>query len=151
MSNKEKYPDDWVKLNLMIDPKTGEIHATGGDLNDGPKYSDVGYKGFDILNEMIKSSINTIYTITTLRNLKDIRCIGFYFEFDQAAEEVLNNSCDMCECGNYPYCVIEEIKPGLYYYSRPETWFEWDYIKQKYHKIDEKPEEFKNIGGFGLG
>ena len=92
-----------------------------------------------------------IYTVTTLRTIKDIRCIGYYFEAKRAIEEVINNSCDMCECGNYPYCVIEEIKPGLYYYPRVEVWFKWDYDKEIYIKIDEKPEEFKDVGGFALG
>ena len=57
----------------------------------------------------------------------------------------------MCECGNYPYCVVEEIKPGLYFYPRVEVWFEWDYKKEIYVKIDEKPKDFKDVGGFAFG
>jgi hypothetical protein len=151
MNNEETYPENWVRLNLMMNPKTGEMNATGGDLNDGPEGCDVGYKGFDALQKMIKPSINAIYTVTTIRNMSDVRCIGYYFEAKHTIEEVLNNSCDMCECGNYPYCVVEEIKPGLYYYPRIEIWFEWNYEKEMYIKIDEKPEEFKNVGGFALG
>lgn len=153
MSNEEQYPEEWVKLSVIMNPNNPkEIYATGGDLNDGPEGCDVGYKGFDLLQNMIKTdNVNAIYTITTLRNIRDIRCIGYYFNARMAIEEVLNNSCDMCECGNYPYCVIEEINPGLYYHPRVEIWFEWDYTKRIYIKIDDKPKEFKNIGGFAFG
>lgn len=95
--------------------------------------------------------LNAIYTITTLSNTSSMRCIGFYFNSRMAVESVLDNSCDMCECGNYRYCVIEEIKPGLYYYPRVEIWFEWSYEYQRYIKLDDKPEEFENIGGFAFG
>ena len=153
MANEKQYPKEWVKLSVIMDPHNPkDMYATGGDHNDGPEGADVGYIGFDILQNMLKTdNVNAIYTITTLRTIYDIRCIGFYFNSNMAVESVLNNSCDMCECGNYEFCVIEEIKPGLYFYPRVEVWFEWSYEKQMYIKIDVKPEEFKNIGGASLG
>jgi len=153
MANEEQYPEGWVKLSVVMNPHNPkEIYATGGDLNDGPEGADVGYEGFDLLQNIIKDdNVNAIYTITTLNDTTARRCIGFYLNARMAIESVLANSCDMCECGNYEYCVVEEIKPGLYYYPRVEVWFEWSYEKQMYIKLDEKPEEFKNIGGFALG
>lgn len=124
----------------------------------------MGTKGSaEELKQMLKSSqretqdivpIDTgaIYTITTLNiDVLRTRCIGFYFDASTAIEEVLNNSCDMYECGYYPYCVIEEIKPGLYFYPRIEIWFKWDKEKEKYLKIDDKPEEYKDVAGFAFG
>lgn len=97
--------------------------------------------------------IEQIYTITTLAETKELyntRCIGYYFDLDIAIEEVKDNSGDMHEF-YYEHCVIEEVKPGLYYYPRKEIWFEWDHEKEGYVMIDEKPELYKNISGFSLG
>lgn len=95
-----------------------------------------------------------IYTITTIVG-SDItkinsRCIGFYFDLDVAIKEVENNSCDMFEF-SYTYCVIEEVKQGLYYFPRKEVWFKWDNNKNGYVRLEEKPDIFKSIGGFSIG
>ena len=35
MSNQESYGKGWLKLNLMVNPDTEEIHFVGGDLVEG--------------------------------------------------------------------------------------------------------------------
>lgn len=97
--------------------------------------------------------MDCIYTITTVTNeeFPQCRCVGFYFDLNIATKEVENNSCDINEAGHYTYCVIEKVKPGLYYYPRKETWFQWDYDKKEYIIIKEKPKLFEKIGGFGIG
>lgn len=96
-----------------------------------------------------------IYTITTIsisgEKISDDRCVGFYFDPKVAIEAVEANACDICEMGSYPYCVIEEIGAGLYYYPRKETWFKWDDDKDGYVLLEEKPRIFKDISGFGIG
>ena len=92
-----------------------------------------------------------IYTITTLSDMYDLKCIGFYTDAIIAIESVFANSNNMCEYGNYTYCVIEEINPGLFYYPKVEVWFEWSYELQKYIKIDKKPEIFKYLNTFAFG
>lgn len=149
-SNDEVYPKNWVNLNLMINPGTNEMHAIGGDRESGT--GDTPFKGFEILNKMIKTDVNSIYTITTLKdNGLTARCIGYYLDVQIAIDSVLINAGDMCELGFYPYCVIEEVKPGLYVYPREEIWFEWDYEKEMYIKIKEKPDVYKDTCGYALG
>ena len=148
----ESYSKDLVKLNLMINPDDpNEMYATGGDLNEGPEGADVGYKGFDALKKMISPTIKSIYTITTLHDIYTVRCVGYFFDAKTALEVVLDNAGDIAELAYYPHCVIEEIKPGIYNYSRTEMWFEWDYDNECFVKIDEKPETYKNMGGFAFG
>jgi len=46
----EKYPDNWVRLELMIDPETKAIHIISGDREKGE--GDQPYIGFKILKSM---------------------------------------------------------------------------------------------------
>ena len=46
----EKYPDGWIKLVLMINPETNEIHCIGGDREEGE--GDMPYTGYAILKKM---------------------------------------------------------------------------------------------------
>jgi len=93
-----------------------------------------------------------IYTITTVSDemFPNCRCVGFYFDLDVAITAVLNNDCDIYE-GSYTYCVIEELKQGLYYFPREEFWFKWNVKENNYVLLKKKPRKFKNIGGFGVG
>jgi hypothetical protein len=94
-----------------------------------------------------------IYTITTI-NLKDgiwdSRCIGYYFSESVAIKEVEHNGGDMHEC-SYEYAVVEEVKQGLYYINRKETWFKWNKAREKYEILEEKPEMFRRTCCYGIG
>ena len=46
----EKYPEGFVSLNLMINPKTKEIHIVGGDREEGE--GDQPYVGMKVLKSM---------------------------------------------------------------------------------------------------
>lgn len=49
----EFYNQDWVEVTLKINPKTGSMHAVGGDRADGDPNSDRPYLGFEIIKEMV--------------------------------------------------------------------------------------------------
>ena len=46
----EKYPDGWVRLELMIDPETKAIHIISGDREEGE--GDQPYIGMKVLKSM---------------------------------------------------------------------------------------------------
>jgi hypothetical protein len=55
--------------------------------------------------------------------------------------------------GSYPYCVIEETKPGIYSYIkgfRKEWWYRYNTDADEYVPC-EKPPEKSNVIGFGIG
>jgi len=95
----------------------------------------------------------SIFTVTTLRDdlPSRARCVGFYFKLSDAEEVVENNACDIFEEGYYPYCVIEELKQGIYFFPRNEIWYEWNLDSNMYVKINEKPKRFNKIVCFGIG
>ena len=95
----------------------------------------------------------SIFTITTLRDdlPNRARCVGFYFKLSDAEEIVENNACDIFEEGYYPYCVIEELKQGIYFFPRNEIWYEWSLDSDMYVKMNEKPKRFNKIACFGIG
>ena len=62
--------------------------------------------------------------------------MGFYHDFDDATESVIENNCDINErC--YNYAVIEEISPGLYAYPRPRWFYKFNYDTNNYEPIGE--------------
>lgn len=95
----------------------------------------------------------SIFTITTLKDdlPSRARCVGFYFSHKDAEEVIINNACDIFEEGYYPYCVIEELREGIYFFPRNETWYEWNLDSNGYVKINEKPKRFNQIACFGIG
>jgi len=53
MTNEgEVYPQNWVNVNLMINPETNEIHVIGGDREIGE--GDTPYIGYEIIKKLIK-------------------------------------------------------------------------------------------------
>ena len=48
----EKYTDEWVRVELMINPHTAEIHAISGDREEGD--GDQPYIGYEILKRWLK-------------------------------------------------------------------------------------------------
>ena len=49
----EGYPDNWINVNLMINPETKEIHAISGDREPGE--GDTPYIGLELIKEFIKN------------------------------------------------------------------------------------------------
>lgn len=94
-----------------------------------------------------------IYTITTIRMKEYIRnrCVGFYYDLNKAVAAVENNDGDIYECGYYPFCVIEDVREGIYNILRSEIWFEWNKEQNGYRKIKEKPKEFAQTVCFSIG
>ncbi len=71
----------------------------------------------------------------------DTDVVGFYFEKEEAIEDVEANACDINET-IYKYAVIEEIYSGLYPISDNRWIFEFDRDSEIYVQIDE-PEILK--------
>lgn len=120
---------------------------------------DVGCKYCGCFDFIEKDSITiakehgSIFTVTTLPHLphKVNRCVGYFFDMDVAIEEVTNNSMDISEQGYYSYCVIEEVKEGIYFFPRQEIWFKWNPDDEYYHRLEEKPKRFNDTSCFGIG
>ena len=95
----------------------------------------------------------SIFTITTLKDRipNKARCVGFYFKQKDAEEAVINNTNDIFEEGYYPYCVIEEVQEGIYFFPRNEIWYKWNLKTNSYKKINTKPKRFSIIVCFGIG
>jgi hypothetical protein len=99
------------------------------------------------------SEEQSIFTITTLQDgtPNKARCVGFYFKQKDAEEAVVNNTNDIFEEGYYPYCVIEEMGQGIYFFPRNEIWFMWNSDSNRYEKLTEKPKRFNILACFGIG
>ena len=93
----------------------------------------------------------SIFVITTLKyGYDNTRTVGWYNFLENAITAVENNFGDIHEGSNW-YCVIEEIKPGIY--SCPpvsEVWFKWIKIQERYVECP-KPDHLKRICSFGIG
>lgn len=92
-----------------------------------------------------------MYFITTLDyDDLDSRCLGYFENFNDAAEIILTNRFDIHE-GNYQYAVIEDVMADqIYPETHGEWWFEWNNSTQKYNPID-KPEKFSHLCNFSIG
>ena len=51
----EKYPENWVSLNLMVNKDNGEFHVVSGDKLPGE--GDTPYIGLEVLNKRLFSVI----------------------------------------------------------------------------------------------
>ena len=92
-----------------------------------------------------------MYFVTTIDPKDDdMRCVGYFNKFKKAEKSVLNNACDIHETC-YNYCVIENIKEGLYQYDYNAIWYQWDDINKEYKKIKGIPEKYKHMIGFAIG
>lgn len=101
-----------------------------------------------------------IYTITTLKTIYGYRnpvhkyelgrrTVGYYTDLETAKQAVEENWMDIFENGYYPFCVIEEVKQGIYVgCGYGEHWYQW--IENGYKSI-EKPKELKHTIAFGIG
>jgi hypothetical protein len=108
-----------------------------------------------------------IYTVTTIANLtphyrkdgtsyeyRDCRCVGFYFDSNEASRIIINNCGDIYEAGEYPYAVIEGVVEGLYgsgMHDVDNRWFEYSQEKENYVEIKKCPTDLERTCGFGIG
>ena len=94
--------------------------------------------------------IDTIYTISVINRTLNSRCIGYYFNFEDAKESVLYNNYDMADNGYYNYAVIEKIREGLYREPSEKHYFEYT-VGGMFKECDE-PEILKDsFHSFGIG
>ena len=97
-----------------------------------------------------------IYTVTTIQTFEDPkqpkrkRCVGFFYDINDAKQAVLENWLDIAEEGRYNYAVIEDFQQGLYSIGeeKNQLWFEWN--NESYIPI-EKPARFRRVVNFGIG
>lgn len=71
-----------------------------------------------------------MYFLTTYRVLRDIiddrRTVGMSSSYENLHRAVMNNSCDIFECGYYQYACITFVEEGLYPRNIEQQWFEYD-------------------------
>ena len=93
-----------------------------------------------------------IYTITTIRSFLagGCRAVGYAHTMADANNWVVENACDINECGYYPYAVIEEVEEGIYSFPRIEHWYEYNKDNGTYMPC-EKPDRYKSTVCWGLG
>lgn len=92
-----------------------------------------------------------MYFITTIDSKdNDIRCVGYFKNFEKAEKAVLDNACDIWETC-YDYAVIENVEEGLYQYDQNSVWYKWDDLDEEYKRIKGRPEQYKNQVGFAIG
>lgn len=94
----------------------------------------------------------TIFVVTTVRSLNNIRTVAWYEDFSTAEKAVLSNNLDIYEFGQYPFVVIEEIKQGTYPEVVGDMWYRWEGgLEKGCYKPIERPEPFKRIVNWGIG
>jgi hypothetical protein len=95
-----------------------------------------------------------VYAVTTINSTNpttEFRCVGVFSTIEKAKEVVEANECDIHE-NYYDYVVIEakevdSLYGGFFFQKRHERWYHWE---DKYVSV-QKPKEYKNIVGWGIG
>ena len=109
----------------------------------------------------MKNKDKPIYTMTVLQKIDrfylnkvewlpefgDIRCVGYYFDLNDAINSVIHNNQDIYE-DMYEYCIVEEVPQGIYKHTPNRYLFKW--VEDKYVQIDE-PIELNKLTNFGIG
>ena len=95
-----------------------------------------------------------IYTITTIEvdkkdGFSSSRCVGFYYDLNEAKNAIEENRCDLFETC-YLYAVIEESYEGIYPHIEKQLWYKYNLKKEKYEKC-KKPEFAMGYGSCGIG
>lgn len=104
-----------------------------------------------------------IYTITMLQKIEntyineddnisfptfgDRRCVGYYHVLANAINVVENNYKDIYD-NLYEYCVIEEIKEGIYNYGNRLLVYQW---QNDHYELIKTPTDLSKMCGFGIG
>ena len=74
---------------------------------------------------------------------------GFYHNFEEAEQDVLNNACDIWEY-TYNYAVIEKMDPGIYPINNERHFYKFNLETKKYEWINE-PKKLNHIVNFSIG
>lgn len=99
-----------------------------------------------------------IYTITAFQRIRptnltnfadigDHRCVGFYFDKNEAETAVENNFNNIHE-NLYEYVIIEKMHPGVKLPDHDRKLFKWTGASYCQIKI---PELLKHMSNFGIG
>ena len=99
----------------------------------------------------------TIFLVTTVEKIKeepttklqtfgDRRCVGFFETIEDAMIAVSERLKDKF----YRYCIIEEVKDGLFKRSDNRYIFEWSSKERRYIQIDE-PRLIHMVTNFAIG
>lgn len=96
-----------------------------------------------------------LYFISMLKGwdkygITGLRTVGYFETFEEAETRVMNNVCDLYECGYWPYAIIENIKPGLYQICEKPIFYKFNDETKKFEKI-EFPEDLQHFRGFTIG
>ncbi len=94
-----------------------------------------------------------MYFLTTLQikneNLINSRCVGYFKNFKDAEDVIINNIADLNET-IYNYAIIENIPEGLYKYDQNAKWYKFDELNETYESCN-IPDGFKHIVGLSIG
>ena len=77
-----------------------------------------------------------IFVVTMFENFDVMsnytRTVGYFPNFEDAKNAVLNNANDISEGGNYNYSMIERVVDGLYPQSDNRWFYEYDFSNGTY-------------------
>lgn len=79
----------------------------------------------------------------------DIRCWGYYKDFNQANYIVVHNKTDLNE-GIYEYCIIEKFDEGVTPCALERWFYKFNRVNGEYEPIEEL-KCFEQICNFGIG
>lgn len=85
--------------------------------------------------------------IKGLPDIGDHRCVGFYPNYFEAENAVLENFNNIYD-NMYEYVIIEKIEPGVKLHDLGRTLFKWNGSKYEKTQI---PELLKELSNFGIG
>jgi hypothetical protein len=97
----------------------------------------------------MKDKIVMYFITMVCKDLKTMKCVGYYKDFDYAIETLVENRLDLNET-IYDYAMIEEIRNGLYADDVCRWWFKFDYNRGTYEGW-KTPEQYeKKICAYSL-
>lgn len=91
----------------------------------------------------------TVFAKYDDRGPHNMRCWGFYDNFNDADQAIRGNFTDMWET-IYDFAVIEEYLPGISGYNFNREFYKYNINEDIYEPIDE-PEELKHYVSFAIG
>jgi len=146
-----------ITCPLIIIDDTGErvcgekLIRTGDDYIICPDCEET-FK--ELPEKATKELPKVIYSITLVKLDSAIRtrCVGYYFDRDEAIHAVESNRCDMAELGWYKYAVVSPVHEGIHPIPKDsdQNWFEYDVNLKRFMWI-KRPENTKNWAFAGIG
>lgn len=135
----ESYPKNWVNINLMINPETNEIHAIGGNREEGE--GDTKYIGYEIIKKLIKGYSFNEYQRECRKtdvgtSAQDCikpgwlyYALGIWGESGELGEKIKKLFRDKNGVVDFEFkeAVIKEMGDIQWYMARLADWFEIDF------------------------